>query len=192
MQYKKEDVRKRIIDEGKEEYLENGFRGGNIKTIAEKAGVPVGNLYRYFDGKSGLLDAIVSPVYNEIPSIIDNLVQLFVSQNYTFTEIVPALTDNTLRLFEIYRSELLILVYRCEKTQYSDFADKIVAIVESLIIMYMDEPPNEDQKDFVNILSKSFITSLFEMLEEGYDKERLRQLIGKLLKFTFGDINSRI
>ena len=59
MQYKKEAVRERILEAARTEYLERGFRGGNISAIAERAGVPVGNLYRYFDGKNGVLDAIV-------------------------------------------------------------------------------------------------------------------------------------
>ncbi|MCH5164575.1 MAG: TetR/AcrR family transcriptional regulator [Clostridiales bacterium] len=192
MQYKKDNVRRRIIEVGKEEYLENGFRGGNIKTIAEKAGVPVGNLYRYFDGKSGLLDAIVSPVYNEIPSIIDKLAHLFISQNLTFGEFVPVLADSTLQILDMYKAELLILVYRCEKTKYGDFIDKIVVIISSLIMNYMHGEPTADQKEFVAIISKSFITTLFDLIRDGYERERLKELINKLIEFTFFNINDRI
>ena len=192
MQYKKDSVRRRIIEVGKEEYLENGFRGGNIKAIAQKAGVPVGNLYRYFDGKSGLLDAIVSPVYNEIPSIIDKLAHLFISQNLTFSEFVPVLTESTLQMLDIYKSELLILVYRCEKTKYEGFIDKIVAIISSLITSHMHGEPTDDQKEFVAIISRSFITTMFDLIRDGYERERLKELITKLIEFTFHDINDRI
>lgn len=193
MQYKKADVRQRIIEVGKEEYLENGFRGGNIKVIADKAGVPVGNLYRYFDGKSGLLEAIVSPVYNEIPEIIMKLAHLFTSQSdLNFHVVMPILTDNALQMFELYRAELLILAYRCEKTPYGDFTDKIVAIAKDLIIKYMLVEPTENQIEFIQIISKSFVATLFELLRDGYEKEKLRELINKLLEFTFININDRI
>ncbi len=193
MQYKKADVRQRILDVGKEEYLENGFRGGNIKTIADKAGVPVGNLYRYFDGKSGLLDAIVEPVYNEIPEIINKLANLFISQNYLeFKVVMPIIAENVLKIFDGYKAELLILAYRCEKTKYSDFTDKIVDICSMLIIGYMREEPSEEQREFINIISKNFVASLFGMLREGYERQRLGQLINKLMEFTFDNINNRI
>ncbi len=193
MQYKKADIRQRILDVGKEEYLENGFRGGNIKTIADKAGVPVGNLYRYFDGKSGLLDAIVEPVYNEIPEVINKLANLFISQNYLeFKTIMPLIVDNVIKLFDSYKAELLILAYRCEKTRYDDFIDKIVATCKKLIIGYVHVGTDEEQEEFIGIISKSFVTTIFGMLKEGYDRERLTRLINKLMDFTFDNIDNRI
>ena len=63
MQYKKDTVRDNILDAARKEFLAHGFRGGNISVITKDAGVPVGNLYRYFEGKSGVLDAIVKPAY---------------------------------------------------------------------------------------------------------------------------------
>ena len=45
MQYKKKEISERILQAGRKEYVEKGYRGGNISTIAEQAGVPVGNLW---------------------------------------------------------------------------------------------------------------------------------------------------
>lgn len=192
MQYKKDNIRKKLIEVGKIEYLQNGFRGANIRSIAERAGVPVGNLYRYFDGKIGLLDAIVSPVYHEIPQTIDKLANVFISQNLSFREITPALTASALELFDRYGAELLILAYGCEKTQYADFIDKLVAMTNKLIISYMKTPPDEDQKEFVSIIGKSFIVTLFTLLKNGYEREKLCEMVNKLIQFTFNDINDRI
>lgn len=192
MQYKKANVSKRIIDVGKEEFLENGYRGANIKTIAEKADVPVGNLYRYFDGKSGLLDAIVSPVYNDIPNILIKLARLFMSQSLTFTEVVPVLTENTLQLFDMYKSELLILAYRCEKTKYADFVDKIVGIICELVTSYMRNEPSDEQLEFLGLICKSFITTVFGLLRDGCPRERMSDITAKLIHYTFNDINERI
>ena len=73
MQYKKESVREKILEAARKEYRRKGFRGGNISTIAENAGVPVGNLYRYFQGKTGVLDAIVKPAYDALPKLMAEL-----------------------------------------------------------------------------------------------------------------------
>ncbi len=192
MQYKKDSIRNRIIEMGKAEYLENGFKGGNIRSIAECAGVPVGNLYRYFDGKAGLLDAIVSPVYNEIPQTIDKLAKLFISQNITFSEMTPVLAAHVMELFDKYGAEMMILAYGCEKTPYADFIDKIVSMVSKLIIFYMKTPPDEDQREFVNIISKSFVAMVFTLLKNGYERKKLGELLNKLIRYTFTDIYNRI
>ena len=76
VQYKKEAVREKILDAARKEYLARGFRGGNIGTIAENAGVPIGNLYRYFEGKTGVLDAIVKPAYDALPKLMAELEQV--------------------------------------------------------------------------------------------------------------------
>lgn len=192
MQYKKDSVRRKIMEVGKSEFLENGFRGANIRTIAERAEVPVGNLYRYFDGKAGLLDAIVGPVYTEIPQTIDKLAKLFISQNLSFKEILPALTSSALELFDRYGAEMLILAYGCEKTEYADFIDKLVSKTSKVIIFYMKVTPDEEQTEFANIVSKSFINTLFSLLKSGYERKKLGELIGKLIQFTFNDIENRI
>ena len=57
MQVKKKAIENRIFEAGKREFLEKGYQRSSVSRISESAGVPVGNFYRYFDGKKGLLKA---------------------------------------------------------------------------------------------------------------------------------------
>ena len=54
MQYQKEDVRKRIVDAAKTEFLRVGFYRASMLQISNRARVPIGNLYRYFASKEAL------------------------------------------------------------------------------------------------------------------------------------------
>lgn len=114
MQYPKDEIRKVILDAAAREYLAVGFRCGNIKKIAAESGVAVGNIYRYFDGKTGILDAIVSRAYSELPM----LVQEAMGQN----DRVGALADMVCG----YQVPLSILVRSCACTRYEDFVVKMV------------------------------------------------------------------
>lgn len=48
------DKRDKILNVAVQEFASCGFENANINTIAKKAGVSVGSLYKYFDTKSDL------------------------------------------------------------------------------------------------------------------------------------------
>lgn len=54
MQTQKADVRSRILDAAREEFRNDAFDGLSMRTIARRAGVTVGNVYRYFQGKDDI------------------------------------------------------------------------------------------------------------------------------------------
>lgn len=52
------DKRERILAAALELFAERGFHGTPVPLVAEKAGVGAGTIYRYFDGKEALVNAI--------------------------------------------------------------------------------------------------------------------------------------
>lgn len=42
-----------IMENGIDEFVENGFAGTSMKAVADRSGVSVGVIYKYFDGKDG-------------------------------------------------------------------------------------------------------------------------------------------
>jgi len=54
MQTKKADVRDRLLEAARDEFRNGSFDGLSMRTIAARAGVTVGNVYRYFQGKDDI------------------------------------------------------------------------------------------------------------------------------------------
>ena len=54
----REESRARIMTAALERFGRDGYDGTSVRAIAETAGVSVGLLYNYFDGKEGLLRAL--------------------------------------------------------------------------------------------------------------------------------------
>jgi len=52
------DKQRRILDAALHVFAENGVHGTAVPPIAEAAGVAVGTLYRYFDSKEALVNAV--------------------------------------------------------------------------------------------------------------------------------------
>ncbi len=192
MQYKKEAVREKILEAARKEYLERGFRGGNISAIAERAGVPVGNLYRYFDGKNGVLDAIVKPAYEALPKLMAELQQVAILDSVTLSQTMPLLSNGLLKFFDAFGDDILILMDCCDGTRYEDFFDDITREV-SAVIRHKLYPNGADEREtqFSDVISKAFCGSLFNMLRMGLNHEQKQEMVEKLLKFYFYEVDKR-
>ena len=64
------NTREKILNAAKQEFLEKGFAGTNVRAIAEKAGVTTGALYNLFKNKDGIFEALVGDVFNEFLNIL--------------------------------------------------------------------------------------------------------------------------
>ncbi|MDX1382511.1 MAG: helix-turn-helix domain-containing protein [Thermoanaerobaculia bacterium] len=55
----KHDVRERIEAAAAAVFASRGFVAASMSEIADRAGISAGNIYRYFDGKEALFDAVI-------------------------------------------------------------------------------------------------------------------------------------
>lgn len=190
MQYKKKEVSDKILAAGRREYLEKGFRGGNISVIASQAGVPVGNLYRYYDGKLGLLTAIVRPAYLQVPKMID---ELFSISDTKEEETASVLGAKLVEVFDKYGTDILILADKCEGTRYDDFFERLVRQCDGLLRKRLfPETHGEDDEFFSKLIARSFLGSVFDVLRQGYEREKTLEMTLKLVRFFFFGAEERL
>lgn len=60
------DVRTRILGCAVAEFMEKGFAGASLRSIASAAEVTTGAIYGYFASKEALFDAVVAPACDEL------------------------------------------------------------------------------------------------------------------------------
>ena len=61
-----EKLRADLLEAGKREFMENGFRGASLKSIAASLGVTTGAIYRYYTDKEALFDELVREPAKEL------------------------------------------------------------------------------------------------------------------------------
>lgn len=49
-----------ILESARQAFAEKGFDGASMQDLARKAGMSVGNFYRYFPSKSGIVEALIA------------------------------------------------------------------------------------------------------------------------------------
>src|SRR5689334_672324 len=55
---KRDALRRRVLDAALELFAERGYHGTSIPSVMERAGIGAGSLYRLFDGKETLVNAV--------------------------------------------------------------------------------------------------------------------------------------
>ncbi len=69
----KEETRQAIIAAAKEEFLEKGYDDASMRSIAAKANITVGNIYRYFENKEDLNRHIITETSEDLKKLLDSL-----------------------------------------------------------------------------------------------------------------------
>ncbi|WP_424139731.1 CerR family C-terminal domain-containing protein [Roseomonas chloroacetimidivorans] len=65
-----EDARRRILDAAIEEFAAHGYAGGSTRSITARAGVNLGALNYYFDGKPKLYRAVLDHLAKQVEAIL--------------------------------------------------------------------------------------------------------------------------
>lgn len=191
MQYKKEEIKEKIIESAAAEFELNGYQGALIKNIAEASGVPVGNIYRYFSSKSRLFDAVVEYVYNNTPDEVLKIYKKETNEDYKVKDIAGGIAESIMDIYNRFSRQLIILVYKSEGTKYSDYTEGLYKIVSKLINKELFNSDDKNDTVIAEIISKGFLDGLFEIMRTK-DKNNIKRLTERLIRFYFYKIEDRI
>ncbi len=115
MQIKKDEIKIRIAEFSRREFLLRGYENASLRVIAKKAHISIGNIYHYFSSKEAILKFLLLPSIEQFENIINN---------HIVTETNPV----SIRDFE--RSEQLELFL--EKSHFYHFLDDNIIILLKL------------------------------------------------------------
>lgn len=150
-QYKKEDIRKKILENAKAEFLELGYKNASVASIARKSQIGVGNVYRYFKNKEAILDAIVTPVVERIKkTLIADTDYNDVNNHENILNIISEIMKEINDLSINYKEEIIIVLQGCETTKYFSIKEEIICSLSFEIKKFI-EKRLEDKISKINI-----------------------------------------
>ncbi len=132
----KTSKKNRILQSAKDNFVAKGIKDTSLRCIARDAGMTVGNLYRYFNSKNDIVDAVIGPVVEELGDFakIRNDTGYFlatvndmVNNDQYLKEVMTITADNIVMTHKNYRQEMLILVSDEDTNkQYIDWLWKLM------------------------------------------------------------------
>lgn len=191
MQYKKDEVKYRILESACAEFSRTGFYRASVMRIATQGKTTIGNLYRYFKGKDELFEALVADAYDEIPRIINKFYAEKVGGKFNFSLLFDDSVELVIEIYDKYGSQLDLLLESAEGSRFEGFGktlkEKIARILE-----YVFLPSTVVQPSLITeIIADGFINGVFRILKE-VPREDAKNKLQKLILFYFNGANKRL
>ncbi len=199
----KEHRREKIIQAARSELLKNGAAGVSMRTIADEAGMTVGNLYRYFKNKEQLIFAVVEPVLQTFDLLLTEIVQqqekLFLVTQDTLErqrllgETLNVFADELVALEDRYQQEMSIIINDAQiGEKYSAwFCELIRQMVDKAPPCFLKE--DVEKELLIQMISKAIFGGLNEAIRtkatQTIDKEAFRTILRFYLQQGFSLMN---
>lgn len=193
MQVLKEEIRNRIKQAALELFAGTGYLGTTVSDIADRAGISVGNVYKYYKNKQDLFDSLVQPVYDKVVHCVKSRTQQKVDSSITDIakdSRILGLTEELLQLFIQHRLEALILLSNTEGTGYENLKEHFVAMLEENMLDYITQSKgknylSEHQTFFLHIIYENIANFVLAIARKYSEEEDIRQAVKELFTYHF-------
>ena len=118
---KQRDARSRILQAALDEFSDKGYHASTIDSIAERAGIAKGTVYRYFNTKEGLFNALKEDTISEFVE----LARHDLSQEEDVLKIIESVIKNYLSFFE-KNSAFFKVIIQEQKDFGREFSEKFI------------------------------------------------------------------
>lgn len=177
-----EKLAQELLEAGKREFLERGFQGASMRSIAAAAGVTTGALYRYYTDKEALLDALVKEPADALEEKYREQQRLFAEQNLQSQLAgLPEISDESaswmMRYIYDHFDAFKLIVCCSTGTKYAYYLDTLIDIEAEAgrrLIDRMKEEgvPVRDMDDaLIHILSSMLFNGMFETVRHDMPME---------------------
>jgi len=202
LQILKDEVRNKIREAALTEFKREGYLKASVRRIAQAAGVTSGNIYRYYESKEQLFDAIVQPVYEQYS---ENMMEIrrkvemsYQSDGRNNPAYFSNIESTLVELFKTYSSELTIMLNQSEGTRYenvkSDLRQLVFSILEKVLMTIRGEETRLSPEDYalVQMLSSTIMEGLCLLLRDNEEGDTLKKLVDQFLFVNYKGINALI
>ena len=195
MQYQKDEVRNRIIEEALKEFNEKGYGGTSIRSIAKKSNTSVGNIYKYFKSKEDLHENLIGAIYDRFIDYINQFDK--VELNDKAEIIFYQLVDEIMEIFNKNSVEISILLNQSKGSKYENcksiFADFVTRIVTEKMQYELSLKDKRLRDNFIiSVVSQSLLESIAIIVKERSDGAEVRRLILNLIDIFYTDIINKL
>jgi AcrR family transcriptional regulator len=118
---KQKDARSRILQAALNEFSDKGYHASTIDSIAERAGIAKGTVYRYFNTKEGLFNALKEDTISEFVEHARH----DLSQEEDVLQIIESVIKNYLSFFE-KNSAFFKVIIQEQKDFGREFSEKFI------------------------------------------------------------------
>ena len=173
----------KIIPAAKSEFLEKGFTGASMRSIAARADMSAAGLYCHFENKEAMFEALVSPVYSELIRRYNAQSDIYFEQleNVGMGKMFDA-SGKTMAIFVEYiydnLDEFRLLISCSEQTPYEHFTHALVDLEVEMSINYIAKAKalgyevNDISREEIHIIASAMFSCIYEIVLHEIPKKK--------------------
>lgn len=195
MQYQKDEVREKILEEALKEFDKSGYEGASIRNIVRNASTSVGNFYKYFKSKDDLYEKLIGSVYYELVGCLEQFYKVEFDDN--MQNIFCWLMEKLMNIVKNKSVEFSVLLNKGAGSKYENCKIIFVEYITNTVtknIKYQLSLNNKRLKEefIINILSWSLIEGITVILREKRNGMEIKKHILKLIEILYSDILNKV
>ncbi len=186
----------KIIPCAKREFLDKGFERASLRKIAADANMSAAGLYRHFENKEAMFDALVAPLVDTYFRNYEKSIQ----RNYTLldTEEVKKFwmfsEEEGLQYINFiydHFDEFKLLLACSDGTKHQNFIHNVSEMEVKEMTKLMNElrsrgfSVKDISQDELHMLVSGYVTSIFEMVIHDYTREKAITHAKMLMEFLY-------
>ena len=188
------ETQKKILEAGKREFLEKGFKDASLRNIVKEAGFTQGAFYGYYPDKESLFNELVSDA-------ADGLMKIYKDHQDCYFDLIPTfrtsesqqISRDFTKVFVDYIYDhydaFNLLIYKSKGTKYENFIYDLirmdVARTEEFFgeLMRSGRLEGSVSHELHHMITSAFFIGVFETVAHGMSKEQACQYVGELSNF---------
>jgi AcrR family transcriptional regulator len=180
-QIQKPALRERVLVAAEHEFAASGYRGATMASIAARAGVSTGNLYRYFPSKEALFGEIFTDAFAEtFLALVDKRVEAL-TRAADLTSLDADARADAAALLSFWienRRRVIVLLDRADGSRLASFRARFVeSLVKATLATLRDgacgREPSEAAERLLWILFENTVRAIVAILEQHEDEREI-------------------
>lgn len=186
----------KIIPCAKREFLDKGFERASLRKIAADANMSAAGLYRHFESKEAMFDALVAPLVDTYLRNYEKSMQL--SYELLDTEEIKKFWQVSeeeglqyINFIYDHFEEFKLLLTCSDGTKYQNFMHDISEMEVKEMTRLMDElrsrgfSVKDISQDELHMLVSGYVASVFEVVIHDYPREKAIKQAKTLMDFLY-------
>jgi len=194
IQAPKDNIRNSILREAKIEFFSKGFHRANLRDIAGRCGISVGNIYNYFSGKNDIFRELVFKTACEIEGVISEQSKLgYLKRPEVWGhDYHMSIAKEIAAFIDTNREAMTLLLFHSHGSDYENFREKITEIfTESWVVFF--KWLNEEYPDngvnvsdfFLHNMASFYLNVVAEILMHNISYSSMLSYLEEMMEFVF-------
>lgn len=194
-QIKKTALRRGILKAARREFIQKGFRGLSMRSIAKEAGCSLSNLYNYFNSKDDLFTKVLEPTLNEIKNALRAAKEIQLPEGQFITSLEKEQECNRIIIdyIEEHRDDMKLILLKSSGSSIESFPEYLVEKHQEMFVNYLDylkknfpEKIEHGISDFfIHTVSSAYLNIVVEFLTHDIPHDEMLRYTDEMIKYSY-------